>query len=273
MPSCRQIARFMTLFERVGLLYLGRFLNPKWDRAALSRTPRSRQALALFVGSYAYEYQGAPPNFARAAQAVINSGSSTPDPKLAWQAFRSQIKGPTNPRHNPLYHEGTSCRCVLCNLLQGGTLTNIMTRARQRLCQDEVARAHQELMAIRGIGPKIASFFLRDVAMRYEITPTSDRRLLQPVDLWVRRFVRRLDNNEELTDREVAKWVVDHATQPERANAGLWYFGAQIAPRRLVYDAALESPKYAGELADRYVESLANAVRSWSVAPASERGT
>ena len=273
MPSPRQIARFITLFERVGLLYLGRFLNPKRDRAALSKTPRSRQALALFVGSYAYEYQGAPPKFARAAQVVINSGSSTPDPKLVWNAFRSQINGGTNPQHNLLYHEGASCNCVLCELRQGSKLINIVTRARRRLCKDEVAGAHQELIAIRGIGLKIASFFLRDVAMYYEIAPTSDRHLLQPVDLWVRRFVRRLDGNEELTDREVAQWVVDHATQPERANAGLWYFGAQIAPRRLVYDAALESPKHASELAERYVESLANAVRSWSVAPASDRGT
>ena len=166
-----------------------------------------------------------------------------------------------------------SCNCVLCNLFQGRALTDIVTRARRRLREDEVARAHRELMAIRGIGPKLASFFLRDVAMRSDIAPTSDRHLLQPVDLWVRRFVRRLDGNEELTDREVAQWVVDHATQPQRANAGLLYFGAQIAPRRLVCAAALESPRRARELAERYVESLTNAVRSWSVAPASDRGT
>ena len=141
----------MTLFERVGLLYLGRFLNPKWDCAALSRTPRSRQALALFVGSYAYEYQGAPPKFARAAQAVINSGSSTPDPKLVWKAFRSQINGSTNPQHNLLYHEGTSCNCVLCELRQGNKLINIVTRARRRLRQDEVARG------IRNSWPSVAS--------------------------------------------------------------------------------------------------------------------
>ncbi len=263
----------MTLFERVSLLYLGRFMNPKWERAAPLGTPNPRQALELFVSSYAYEYQGAPPNFGPAAHTAISSGKSTSDPELIWQAFLAQFKGGTNPRHNFLYNESTSCNCVLCNLLQGGALINFVTRARRRLRKDEVARAHQELMAIRGIGPKLASFFLRDVAMRYEITTTSDRHLLQPVDLWERRFVRRLDDNEELTDREVAQWVVDHATQPEQANAGLWYFDAQIAPRQLVYNAAFESPRYAGELAEWHVESLSKAVRSLIVALASDRDT
>ena len=42
---------------------------------------------------------------------------------------------------------------------------------------------------IRGVGRKIASFFLRDTALRYQIEPATDRHLLQPGDLWIRRFV------------------------------------------------------------------------------------
>jgi hypothetical protein len=257
-------AQLIALFERIGGLYVGRFMNSAWDDAALNRVPNSRQALELFAGSYAYEYQGAPANFGPAALAAIRSNQPSLDPLATWNAFCAQIGSGTNPQHNLLYHEASACTCVFCILRARGSLINLVTRARERLHDDDVALGHNELKSIRGIGPKLASFFLRDVAMRYNIFPVSDRHLLQPVDLWIRRVVRRLACDDGLDDYSIAQWMVDHSRQPEWLNAGTWYFGAQIAPQRLVFEGALASPRQARELAERHVAGLSAAVQFWN---------
>jgi hypothetical protein len=58
--------------------------------------------------------------------------------------------------------------------------------------------------------------------------------------------------------------MVDHSRQPEWLNAGTWYFGAQIAPQRLVFEGALASPRQARELAERHVAGLSAAVQFWN---------
>lgn len=47
--------------------------------------------------------------------------------------------------------------------------------ARDALTAGNVREMHAELGSIRGVGPKIASFFLRDVAIRDQIAPASCR--------------------------------------------------------------------------------------------------
>lgn len=272
MPSSRKTAELVGLFERVGVLYIGRMMGPTWDQTSPSGTPNARQALALFVGSYAFEYQGAAPNFGPAAYRAIRSQKGSLDPASVWREFCSRIDGGANPRHNVLYHQPRSCTCVLCSVCEDGRPRNLVTQTRDRLLTDEAARCFKELTAIRGIGPKLASFFLRDVALRFDVMPTSDRDLLQPVDLWIRRFVRRLDSNGSLGDSSVARWIVDHADRPERVNAGMWYFGAQIAPQRLIYDDAFANPGYADELVEQHVARLAGAVAMWNKTPPAGTG-
>jgi hypothetical protein len=94
-------------------------------------------------------------------------------------------------------------------------------------CPVSSSGEHAEIMNIRGIGPKIASFFLRDVAIRYAINLDENRDLLQPVDRWILRFAQKLDG--ELPRSAVSHWMVSNASRPELANAGMWYFGARIA--------------------------------------------
>jgi hypothetical protein len=101
------------------------------------------------------------------------------------------------------------------------------------------------MRSIRGIGPKIASFFLRDVAICYEIGPDQDRELLQPVDRWILRFAQLLD--DQLPRSAVSQWM---------ANAGMWYFGARIAPKKFTYTRALGDPAYARQLAEEHVSDF-----------------
>ncbi len=97
------------------------------------------------------------------------------------------------------------------------------------LQNDELLKAYKMLRKINGIGPKIASFFLRDVADLYNINPIHDRELLQPIDVWIRFILQLLSNNSELDDIACAKFVVDNSTQPGKFNQGAWYFSSQIA--------------------------------------------
>lgn len=116
---------------------------------------------------------------------------------------------------------------------------------------------------VRGVGSKIASFFLRDVALRYGLAPPTNRWLLQPVDLWVKRFTARLDPDRGASNRAVAEWVVAHSEAPELANAGLWYFGARIAPRRADWTKALGDLTAAETLVRRRVAGMEAAVTAW----------
>jgi hypothetical protein len=73
-----------------------------------------------------------------------------------------------------------------------------------------------------------------------------------------------LDDGLEHGDSALAHWVVLHSGCPELANAGMWYFGARIAPQRLIHERALVDPGYAWQLADRHVARLNGAVAAWA---------
>ena len=87
--------------------------------------------------------------------------------------------------------------------------------------------AWEKLTSIRGIGAKIASLFLRDLAVWFDLTPNVDRWYMQPVDVWVRRTVKLLSGSN-MSDEEIAKWIVRNSENPERANQGIWYFASQV---------------------------------------------
>lgn len=119
--------------------------------------------------------------------------------------------------------------------------------------------ARNFIWSIRGSGPKIASFFLRDVKELYSITaiePTL-RYLLQPVDIWIWRTANILQGREEfplLSDvgeaerKDAAQFIVDSSRNPERVNMGMWYFAAMVCGseyRRGVHLQALASAEKA----------------------------
>jgi hypothetical protein len=180
-----------------------------------------------------------------------------------WATFKGLVDGGANPKVNPLAHtqpEREPC-CLLCAVSEGNGYRNLVTTTRDALAKGQVQRVHAEIRNIRGVGPKIASFFLRDVAIRYEIEPGHDRDLLQPVDRWSLRFTQMLD--DKVPRSAVGQWMVSNASSPELANAGMWYFGARIAPRKLTYTRALDDPAFVHQLAEEYVAVLRGAINAW----------
>jgi hypothetical protein len=249
----------MQFLERLGCMYVSRYMHPLWhDRKAMD----SRQALELFLEGYAFERQGRSPVYAPAAVDAVNKSHNL-SAEQVWKNFGDSLDWQKlNKLNNPLYHTKSQCNCVIDGLKSTSGIRNIVADARNAIADGRVREIYEEVDAIRGIGPKIASFFLRDVALRFDIAPTNERALLQPIDVWVMRIVGHFDTNLS-AEGEIQSWIVDHFDNPEMANAGMWYFASQVAGSNYEVGKALDDPKYARKLVESHVASLQAAVESW----------
>jgi hypothetical protein len=285
----------LDFFIQVSGLFRARFQDPLWEKYKAAASDW-KAAACLFLEGYAFERQGRSPSYPHAAvQAVEQVADYQCSPDFArkvWKEFEALIREAhrafdgtpseaktnptgeaktnrtsevkTNPDINPLYHKDCNAGAKPC-LWCAFSGENIVRAAREALSTDRVKEFWEKrLQGIRGIGPKIASFFLRDVAVRYGLSPTHDRDLLQPVDLWVSRTVRYMARaeGEPLPNDEwaVRRWVVSKCDQPEQANQGIWYFGAQIAQSAVRLLRALEDKDVACELLHEHLESLRRTV-------------
>jgi hypothetical protein len=181
-------------------------------------------------------------------------------PLVVWHNFSNLLNdnglnrklNPLYPRY-PLYHPTNSCNCIWC-VLNGD---NIIAISKQALRDGQTKNIWEKLKRIQGVGPKIASLFLRDVAIWYTLPPREDdngrfphkdddRWLLQPIDIWVRRIVVDLNKqymNKNMKNEEIAKWIVKNCNEPEFCNQGMWYFGARIAKTEFQLENYLKNPQ------------------------------
>jgi len=140
----------------------------------------------------------------------------------------------TNPNCNPLkWSRGnatvSSTQFVLAHQEHN---CNILLWAADMVRHGRAEEATSELLKIRGIGPKIAAFYLRDVAWYFALDEEPPR-FLQPVDLWIRRIAeswaafigRSVDD-----DDDIASVFVNLARAADvrggDLNAGAWVLGS-----------------------------------------------
>lgn len=259
----------LSFFVQVSILYQARFENHLWDRFTEPEGD-GVAAACLFLEGYAFERQGRDPSYAHAAVAAVEKAKILPGRHLG-QTVRNEffifLPGQKpNWKMSPLDHrDEQGCNCVWC-VFDG---ENIVTATKQSMLNDQVKPIWERLQRIRGVGPKIASLFLRDVAVRYGLTPRAERHLLQPVDVWVRRTVHWMTNSNGMGDEHVAQWIVDECEKPELANQGIWYFGAQIAQSEFTLRKALGDRAWAWTAVQDHIASLeatlaaAKALRGW----------
>lgn len=261
--------KLVAVFQRTGLLYRARFMEPGWGARDL-RNPR--QALALFLLGYGFERQGADPSYAQAASQVVSDPSWDGTAEEAWWRFRALMNDRRlNEKLNPLQHRPppAKCSCIVdCLSEPGSALRNICETGKDALTEPPgaVAEYLQDLQRIRGIGPKIASFYLRDVSLWSGIVPHGDRELLQPIDVWIRRTVALVSSIEpdSITTQEAQLWMLRTFDQPELANAGVWYFGAQVARSEFGLRQVIQDPGTARGLVNRHVKILEKAAARWA---------
>ena len=155
----------------------------------------------------------------------------------------------------------------LSNLLKKSIKVKPLVAWAKNGMHDNQTRAiHERLLDITGVGQKIASLFLRDVAIRDKPTRAPDRYLLQPIDIWVRRCVERLNPNRDFkkNDIAIAKWITNHALEPEAVNQGMWYFANQVVRSEYRLQAALCDLGSARKLLKEHCRSLQRAASVWN---------
>lgn len=251
----------LKMFEDVSVLFRVSYQEPLWERYC-NHLENFIDAECIFFGGYAFEHQGRSPSYSPAAIEAITMPRDVQDsPQKIWNKFRSLLndKG-LNKKINPLHHDDNLCNtkemCIWCAL---GS-ENIVSVSKQDLNKDRIKAAHDRLKRIRGVGNKIASLFLRDVAANYNLTPVKDRWLLQPVDVWVRRIVQSLSESREMDNKGIAEWIVDRCKEcdinPEQCNQGMWYFAARIAGSDFKLEKSLQDMHYARTLLEDHISVL-----------------
>lgn len=115
----------------------------------------------------------------------------------------------------------------------------------------EIDQAYQKLIEQRGIGPKVASMFIRDVSLHIckqtEYT-INDFIYMFPVDIWVREICNyllgtnniaipqpilmrppKMENRDLELRNTICSICIKHNIDPRILNKCMWYFGSHIA--------------------------------------------
>lgn len=228
----------LEMFSELSIIFKTYYQDPIWSKY---------DAASLFIAGYAFEHQGRSPSFSPAAiDAIEKAMGSTDFAVNVWEIFSNSVnRDSANPKRNPLFHSLCNSenekKCIWCAL----DSENILLDSKRDLESGDIKNAWERLQRIRGVGPKIASLFLRDVAVWYKIDENlkqsdGERWLLQPIDIWIRRIVElRSPDMQGKRYEDVAKWIVENCEKPEHCNQGMWYFGARIVGSEFLLDRSL----------------------------------
>jgi len=227
-----------------------------------------KRALGLFLGHYAFERAGRSPRYPKAAaQAILAYPHSTPQADLEpflWREFRCRVAPqPPNERVNPLapsQGDKVSLPALIQELASEGH--NLIRWAKRGLEGGEIHSISRELQRVRGIGVKIAAFFLRDVADAFEIEveDLNEAIWLQPIDRWTRRGAEALAPLLGVPlprgDWDCAKVLVELGQQarvrPTLVNTGIWVLGALFAKTGGEFQEALGDLKVLKAILSRW---------------------
>ena len=232
-------------------------------------------SLRFFLLGYAFERQGRSPNYAPVAVTAIDKlypkKLSSKSSNIIWELFSKELGGNgLNHRNNPLCPHGTVYETherktrrtngvsVVELVHRDLNDTCIVVFAKEKLISNNVKEAHKILNKINGVGPKIASLFLRDVAVMYDCKKISNnKKLLQPIDTWIRYCVQTYADNTKLTDNGCADFLIKNTDEPEKANQGIWYFCVQVAhSSRFSVNRSIEDQKYMKQLIQQHIKDL-----------------
>jgi len=133
---------------------------------------------------------------------------------------------------------------------------NLVRHSLHRVNEGRVAEIYERLRCLRGVGPKTAALFLRDVVLIWgtenSLQSTADYVYVFPIDTWVRQVLKELDeqsfhgSDEELAEQAI-KACLENRVSPMKFNIGAWHIGAHSF--KTLMEIIKESPtKYLEEL-------------------------
>jgi hypothetical protein len=177
---------WLRFFASVAPAFQSRFVEPLWSR--YPHTEREPwQSLGVFLEGYAFEHQGRDPSFGHAAGQLMEELQSEPLAGVAasevWKRFRKKFPNKSrsagfNPKINPLapkgepYERSKTKKPSVIEFVQKKIESEPLAAWAKGGLPKETEKIHGMLCGINGVGPKIASLFLRDVAVLFRLAPT-----------------------------------------------------------------------------------------------------
>jgi hypothetical protein len=224
--------RLLNFFSKISECYINRFLTIDINRFIND----SNYALKMFLNSYAFARAGAPNGYRIAAiKSVSSLESSDSTDTTLWKAFHHFYGGKVNINVNP-------CADRKISKLNFSSIARIISNG-------DFSNAFSQLQ-LRGIGPKIRSLFIRDIAYLTKVDCSSSFDIkqyfyAQPIDTWVRQTINLLDSETPLAEvpfdncyllnrddfgraLKLTSMCIASATSPLRVNMGIWYFCSQV---------------------------------------------
>lgn len=111
---------------------------------------------------------------------------------------------------------------------------NIVNYSISKIKSRKVNEHFYELQKIISIGPKISSFYLRDLICMYSLDnymSEKDLIFLQPIDTWVRKvalkveIINNLDEDDVFVREKIVKTCLDLKVSTIKFNQGAWFLG------------------------------------------------
>ncbi len=267
--------KFIDAVTDLADLYVGRFVHATMEACPeLEEDPWD--SLRFFILGYAFEHKVRSPDCARAAIDAVEEARTRPLTRGAalrvWRTFGGRMKGKgLIHANNPLCPQGTSymrkykdtmtekrVRGISAVELAAEELEGepIVPWARDSIKSGGLAKAHRLLGMVNGVSETTASYFLRDVATIYGVTPPDERHRLLPIDSWVTVVARACSGETKLNADGCASFILE-CPEPERATQGIWYFCTQVAggSRRQI-ELSREDPDHMSFILDRHLRGL-----------------
>jgi thermostable 8-oxoguanine DNA glycosylase len=270
--------QWLQLFEQVSCFYRQMLLLPSWGKYP-NHSRDIWDSLAIFLGEYAFERQGRRPDYFHAAVDALfwckqqNNGNLTQNViSDIWRRFSELLNNQNlNEKNNPLYpniepeNKRLSKESSVIEVVINRDITPSFTTYLQNQINQggNIQNAFNLLKSIRGVGDKVASFYLRDLVDVMNINlDDNQRHVLQPIDIWVKRTVSNLTANQTMNREKVAEWIVKTAIHyninPERVNMGIWFFCSRIVGSEYKLNMALADFNSAQKLVNDFRRRIQN---------------
>jgi len=269
------IQQWLQFFQNVSCFYRQMLMLPLWNKYP-DHQNSIIDSLAIFLEGYVFERQGRRPDYFHVAvdSLLYCNRQNRFNAYCIWNRFRQSLNNRNlNHRNNPLYpsdnpdnipniNHKLSVIEVVLNFQNSTTLSNhILDLITQN---NDISQPFCFLKTIRGVGNKIASFYLRDLVtvLNVNLANLQNRWLLQPIDIWVERTTKTLANNQNMNKRQVANWIVTNCNQnnlnPEYVNMGIWFYCALIANSEYRLNQSLSNINLAQYLIQDYRSRIIN---------------
>lgn len=191
------------------------------------------------------------------------------DAEQAWKTYkdlkekiydRSNQKLRLNPLRNPM-----NVDCGILARMAERHIVNLSTFLLTEIKANNAREAHDFLREIRGIGAKIASFYLRDLVFQSKMDEATVNEcfLLQPVDVWVNQVVEIIaEDAKEKTLIQKQQLILQLCSESNVSaidfNTGAWVLGSIIARDADTLSGIL---KYGLDSLDAIIENQKNLFR------------